>query len=115
MQEVTGRAIISLDDWMQAPLSSKHAARRSGQRSFNDTEIAYVHAHGRLLRRTGIRFYFLGTRDVPPCDRKIGWIARLIGTTLLVSPDDTMLITLYKNQHAIRDIKRKAKYRVTHA
>jgi hypothetical protein len=90
---------------------SAHAVVRSEQRSFNSREIAYVLAHGRLLRRTGIRFYFLGERDVPFDDQRIDWVQRLVGTTLLVDADGNEVITLYKNPAALCDIRKKAKYR----
>jgi hypothetical protein len=85
-----------------------HATVRAQQRHFREDEIDYVRRHGQVLHRTGICFYFLGARDVPLADRRQAWTARLIGTTLLIEGDD--LITIYKNPHGLRCIKRKLKY-----
>ncbi|OJV96038.1 MAG: hypothetical protein BGO39_03430 [Chloroflexi bacterium 54-19] len=83
------------------------------QRNFSQREVAYVIRYGKLLRRTGICFYFLAGKDVPPADRKLGWVQRLIGVTVLMTPERAAIITLYKNQKALRDIKKKNKFRST--
>ncbi len=90
---------------------TNHAQARMQQRHFNQADLDYVKAHGRLLRRTGICFYFLAARDVPPADRKLPWTQRLIGITVLASADQAAIITLYKNPNALRDIRKKAKFR----
>ncbi|HEX2911033.1 MAG TPA: DUF4258 domain-containing protein [Chloroflexia bacterium] len=91
---------------------SNHAQMRSCQRKFSQTEIAYVLQHGRVIRRTGIRFCFLAARDVPPADRRLPWVERLVGTTILLNPTEEQVITLYKNANALRDIKKKPKSRI---
>ena len=65
-------------------------------------------------RRTGICFYFLAAKGVPIADRKQNWVQRLIGTTILLSAEGEAVITVYrnKNQKALHNIKRKAKYRI---
>ena|SRR6476659_3992967 len=90
---------------------SSHAGARASQRHFNRMEVDYVLAHGRMVRRTGIRFYFLGARDVPACDRKLDWVQRLIASTVLVASDGSDVITLYKNGESLTSIRRKSKYR----
>ena len=98
------------EDRQSSPVMSTHANRRATQRCFQSDQIAYIVQHGRLLRRTGIQFYFLAERDVPPDDRRLAWVQRLIGATLLVSPEGDTVITLYKNRKALRDIRKKTKY-----
>jgi hypothetical protein len=93
------------------PPLTVHSRKRSRQRGFRDQQIEYVRRHGRLLRRTGIRFYFLAEKDVPPADLRSSWVQRLVGATLLVDADGEAIITLYKNSKALRDIKKKRKYR----
>lgn len=91
-----------------------HADARANQRKFNEIEMAYVLEHGQLIRRTGICFYFLAAKGVPIADRKQNWVQRLIGTTILLSAEGEAVITVYrnKNQKALHNIKRKAKYRI---
>lgn len=88
-----------------------HAQARMQQRHFSPADLDYVVEHGRLLRRTGICFYFLAAKDVPLADRKFAWVQRLVGMTVLASADQAAVITLYKNQKALRDIRKKNKFR----
>lgn len=97
----------------EQPTLTSHACTRAGQRSFSRAEIEYVLTHGRVIRRTGIRFYFLAARDVPLPDRRSAWVQRLVGATLLVDARGSDIITLYKNPDALRTIRRKSKYRLT--
>lgn len=85
---------------------SRHARSRASQRGLTSDEIEFVHFFGRRIHRTGIRFVFLGQRDIPERFRRShGYLA---GATLLVSADGTVL-TVYKNQTALRTIKKKEK------
>lgn len=87
---------------------SRHARHRASQRGLTEDEIAFILFYGRRLHRTGILFLFLGHRDVPERYRRShGYLA---GATLLVANDGTV-ITAYKNQDALRTIKKKAKSR----
>ncbi|MFI5278239.1 MAG: hypothetical protein ACHQ1E_13290 [Ktedonobacterales bacterium] len=90
---------------------SRHASRRAAQRNLAGA-IEYILTWGRLIQRTGVRFYFLGRRDIPAQHRHLPQIARLAGSVALVSSDGEV-ITLYRNVGALRDIQRKLKYRFT--
>jgi len=94
-----------------SPNLSRHAEERSRQRKFSPTEISYVMEHGRRVYRTGICFYFLAARDVPLADHRLPWVQRLIGATILFNAEQTEIITLYKNAHALHNIKKKSKNR----
>lgn len=88
-----------------------HAQLRAAQRNLSAADLAYVVAHGRRIRNTGATFCFLGRRDLPACDYANQHAIRLIGTTAILGGDQ--LITAYRNQKAIRIIKRKLKYRLS--
>lgn len=95
-----------------APMrQTRHASLRAAQRNLAGA-IDYIMAWGRLIQRTGVRFYFLGRRDIPAQHRHLPQIARLAGSVALVSPDGEV-ITLYRNAAALREIERKMKYRTT--
>lgn len=95
-----------------APVShSRHGSRRAAQRNLIGA-VEYIVTWGRLIQRTGVRFYFLGRRDIPAQHRHLPQIARLEGSVALLSPDGEV-ITLYRNLGALRDIQRKLKYRFT--
>jgi hypothetical protein len=90
---------------------TRHARRRSARRNVAPNAVEYVLAHGRMVRRTGVRFYFLGRRDIPACDRCASWATRLEGVIVVVAPDGGV-ITVYRNRHGLRPIIRKMKYRL---
>ena len=90
---------------------SAHALRRAAQRHLVPEAVDYVVAHGTCCHRTGIMFFFLGRRDVPPEDAGEEWAQRLVGTVVLASRDGEV-ITTYRNSRALRTILRKAKYRL---
>jgi hypothetical protein len=87
---------------------SIHAQQRLAQRNLDQDAIDYVLQHGRVIRRTGILFYVLAARDIPRHDRRNSSVSRLIGTTILVSHDGT-IITVYRNRRSLRAIVRKHK------
>lgn len=95
----------------ETQMLSIHAQQRLAQRNLDESAIEYVLMHGRVIRRTGIRFYVLRARDIPRQDRRESAISRLIGTTILVSRDET-IITVYRNRRSLHTILRKHKQRV---
>ncbi len=90
---------------------TRHARRRSARRNVAPDAVDYVLAHGRMIQRTGALFYFLGRRDIPPCDRRASWVSRLEGSIVIVSSDGDV-ITIYRNRRGLRSIARKMKYRL---
>jgi hypothetical protein len=89
-------------------LLSTHARQRASQRGLNPQELHFVLTFGRRLFRTGIRFIFLGERDIPASYQRSH--GHLTGATLLVSGDGTVL-TVYKNPNGLKIIKKKSKNR----
>lgn len=90
---------------------SCHARYRGARRNVVSDAVEYVLAHGRPVHRTGVVFYFLARRDVPPADLRLGWATRLIGTVVMVSRDGEV-ITIYRNRRALHSIRCKMKYRL---
>jgi hypothetical protein len=83
--------------------------RRKEQRGVRDAALDYVLTHGTSIHRTGVTFIVLRRRDVPVADvRKDRW-TRLVGTVVIVG-DNGNIITVYRNQRALRDIARKTRY-----
>lgn len=91
---------------------SKHALARAARRNVVPDAVEYVLAYGRMVQRTGLTFFFLAKRDIPPMDRRAAWAARLAGTAVLLASDGAV-VTVYRNQRALRAIRRKLKYRLT--
>lgn len=94
-----------------AIIMTNHATQRARQRHFGPDEIEYVLQHGRRLYRSGVCFYFLAGRDVPLSDRKLTWVQRLVGATVVLNSQTEVVITLYKNGQSPSDICKKAQYR----
>ena len=88
-----------------------HARKRSARRNVAPNAVEYVLEYGRMVQRTGVTFFFLGRRDIPPCDRCASWASRLEGTIVIVASDGEV-ITLYRNRRGLRPIVRKMKYRL---
>lgn len=88
---------------------TRHARRRSARRNVAPDAVDYVLAYGRMIQRTGAMFYFLGRRDIPPCDRRASWASRLEGSIVIVAPGGAV-ITIYRNRRGLHTIARKMKY-----
>lgn len=86
---------------------SRHAARRMAQRNLSVGDVALVLRFGRKEYRTGVKFFFLGERDVPPGQERE--LERLMGTTVVAA--DECILTVYRNERALAQIKRKLKWR----
>ena len=90
---------------------TRHARARSARRNVTLDVVDYALAYGRTIQRTGITFYFLGRRDMPPADLCGTWTSRLEGVIVLVGPDGAV-ITVYRNRRGLHMIQRKMKYRL---
>ena len=100
------------DEWDCEIVSfTRHARRRGARRNVAPDAVEYVLAHGRMLQRTGVMFFFLGRRDIPPCDRCASWAARLEGVIVIVGSNGD-IITVYRNRRGLHHIARKMKYRL---
>lgn len=89
---------------------SNHAERRLAQRAIPHARLAYVLEHGLPVQRTGVTFYVLRDRDIPPEDRHEDAISRLAGTAVLIGANGR-IITAYRHPNVLRTIQRKVKYR----
>jgi hypothetical protein len=88
---------------------TRHARKRGARRNVAPDAVDYVLTHGRMIQRTGVMFFFLGWRDIPPCDRRASWASRLEGSIVIVAPSGAV-ITIYRNRRGLRTIARKMKY-----
>ncbi len=79
-----------------APLT-RHAAIRMQQRNFSQIEINYVYQFGNITLERGAYICQLRFIDLPREDRGIRWIQKLVGTELILSGADAVVLTLYKN------------------
>jgi hypothetical protein len=99
---MTFQAIVAL---------SKHARQREAQSNLSDFDLELVRKYGVLEHRTGVRFYFVGRREVERHRHAEPRLAKLHDIVLIVSSDDRMVITVYRNRNALKAIRRKSKTR----
>ena len=90
---------------------SRHAKRRGAQSNLSDQDIELVRRYGVLEHRTGVRFYFVGRREVERYRDVEPRLAKLHDIAMIVSSDGLVVITVYRNRKALKDIRRKSKVR----
>src|SRR5689334_2332204 len=92
---------------------SKHAKLRGAQSNLCERDVEIVRRYGVLERRTGARFYVVLKRDVERFAPAEPRLRKLHDIVMVVSSDDSTVITVYRNARALREIRRKPKLRKT--
>ncbi|MFC1878920.1 hypothetical protein ACFLZW_03305 [Chloroflexota bacterium] len=93
---------------------SKHALVRMSQNALSQDEIHYVITHGQRFDKAGAMFFYLRKRDIPDWDRLDDRWMRLAGTAVILTKDERLVITVWRNQsRGLRHIKRKPRYELT--
>lgn len=81
------------------------------QRCLSQEDIEYVVFNGRRYHNAGAVFVYLGKRDIPRREQWNDQVSRLVGTTVLLDPQEAKeVITVYRNRASTRHIRIKAKY-----
>ncbi len=76
---------------------SEHGRWRACRQNLSSWDIDYVYEHGWRRHAVGARLCFLRLKDIPAGDRRLPTIARLEGTTLVLSKKGVpTLITCYR-------------------
>lgn len=90
---------------------SDHARRRMAQRNVSERDISYIMGHGQESHCAGARLVTLRQCDISRQARQQATIARLEGVTLVLSRDEPLLLTVWRNRRAAtRRIRRKPGY-----
>jgi len=87
-----------------------HCEKRCQQRGYNVEEIVFVVEYGMCKRNAGVSMYFLRWRDIPRSEHN-AWSRRLVNTAVLLDERTNTALTVYRNPNALKDHRRKAKYR----
>jgi hypothetical protein len=88
---------------------TKHGRHRGAQSNLCEGDLDLVRRYGVLEHRTGVRFYFVGQREVERYRDVEPRIEKLHGVVMIVAPDTFTVITVYRNRHALKQIRRKSK------
>jgi hypothetical protein len=97
------------------PDFSDHADLRCVQRNLSEDEVHFIIEYGEMTRRTGVIFFHLRKRDIPQHYSKNQRLARLVGTTVVVDKECSLVITVYRNDEARKKDRRKTKYMLSYA
>jgi len=76
-----------------------------------ECDLEIVRRYGVLEHRTGARFYVVRKRDVKRYEAAEPRLRKLHDIVMVVSSDDSTVITVYRNARALREIRRKPKLR----
>ena len=88
-----------------------HSEYRSAQRGLTNEAIDYITQYGSTHHCAGALFYYLRNQDLPGDDRHWDWALRLVGTALVYSKDDRILITVWRNRkNGLKKIRKKNPY-----
>jgi hypothetical protein len=90
---------------------SRHAMQRGAQSNLREYDLELVRRYGVLEHRTGVRFYFIRRRDVARHRKAEPRLQKLHDIVMVVSNDDSTVITVYRNPKALKEIRRKSKTR----
>lgn len=92
-----------------------HAHQRIAQRNLSAKAVQYVITHGKRMRRAGAVFYYLRKCDLATDDHKNDALVRLVGTAVVLSPDERTVLTVWRNRrNGLNHIQRKPKYAIPH-
>jgi hypothetical protein len=86
-----------------------HGKHRGAQCNISDRDLELVREYGVLEHRTGVRFYFVGQREVDRYRDIEPRLEKLHDIVLIVAPDSFTVITVYRNRHALKHIRHKSK------
>jgi hypothetical protein len=88
-----------------------YAQRRLAQSNLVLTDVELVRLYGRMIYRDSARQYFIGQRDLERYGAVEPRLHKLQSIVLVVASDSETVITTYRNQNGIHQIKRKPKRR----
>ena len=91
---------------------SKHAEKRAAQRGIDERQIKICLEFGEQFHRTGAMFFMLTKKCLKKLKHSVGaYMSRLDGIVVVgYSQSDFFLVTtVYKNNNALKEIKKKAK------
>lgn len=90
---------------------TNHARQRMAQRNVSDRQISFILEHGEEIHCAGARFVHLRRKDIPQPFRKVDDFAQLIGSTVVLSIADPVIMTVWRNRrHGLRHIRHKPRY-----
>lgn len=91
-----------------APSLTAHARQRMVQRGLSREDVLYVYDHGKRLHAAGAQHRVLRRIDIPAGDTRT--MARLNGAVVTLDRAGTTVLTVYRNLHAPKHLRRKPRW-----
>jgi hypothetical protein len=86
---------------------SQHASQRAQQRAIDPLVITEIIRHGERIYKQGIIFHFMPKNSLRLFYHRTD--QKQIEDVVVITSHDGTVITAYRNQHAVKSIKRKSK------
>ena len=86
---------------------SRHGSARMEQRGIKAEGVSLVLSQGQIIRKQGLRFYFVPKSSATDWERKEKEAVRDL--IVITDKNGGQLITCYRHPHAVKAIKRKSK------
>jgi hypothetical protein len=98
-------------DLRERLILTDHVRLRMAQRNVSSGEISYIISHGQEVHRAGAILFILRQRDIPKEERHKAVISRLEGTTVVLSREEPVVLTVWRNRRlGTSHIRRKPVY-----
>jgi cation transport regulator ChaC len=91
-----------------APSLTAHARQRMAQRGLSREDVLYVFDHGQRLHAAGAQHRVLRRIDIPTSDTRT--MSRLNGVVVTLDRTGATVLTVYRNLHAPKHLRRKPKW-----
>lgn len=85
---------------------STHATIRASQRGVTNSIIDFMLKNGEQIKKQGLKYYFMTKNTLKYLDLKMQDKLRNL---IVIASSDGCIITCYKNENAIKQIKQKSK------
>ncbi|MCB8922202.1 MAG: DUF4258 domain-containing protein [Ardenticatenaceae bacterium] len=90
---------------------TNHARRRMAQRNVSEAQISFILSYGEEIHCAGARLVHLRHKDIPQPFRKVNEFTRLIGSTVVMSITEPVIMTVWRNRRrGLRHIHHKPSY-----
>ena len=90
---------------------TEHAIKRMAQRNVSEDQIAFILQYGYAVHRAGAVLVSLRDKDIPKTLRADDQFARLAGTTVVLSRDEPLILTVWRNRDkGLQHIRQKSRF-----
>lgn len=88
-----------------------HAIKRMAQRNVSEKQVAFILTHGYAVHRAGAVLVSLRDKDIPKKLRADDQFARLAGTTVVLSREEPIILTVWRNRDkGLQHIRQKSRF-----